>query len=508
LQFYLNAVNIYEKLNDKEKCAKLYNNIGVVYKSQKNNLKALEFFFKAQKEQELLKDENLGVTYTNIANSYMYLKDFTKAFQYYQKAQIILTKTNNHRAKGEFYNNLGLYYEASKNSNKAESSWNNAILEFEAIQDKFGVADTYLYLGNYFYAQNNFDKAIENASKCLQLAQTTQVLEQQVLSRKLLSESYSKKENPEMALQNLKLYLALNDSLNNVEHIRKGVEAEMNFDFEKRMLLQKEELQKKEILLQEASKRNQMQLFYAILIALLLFGIGFLIYSKFQLKKRLTLQKELAEYEQKALHLQMNPHFVFNCLGSISSFIVQNGKESALKYLAKFSKLMRLTLEYSKESLIPIDKEIESLQNYLELEQLRFNNKFEFAITKSNDIEDDVALPPLLLQPFVENAVIHGVIPSNDKGLIKIAFSLEQNNLRCEITDNGIGMEYSKQLKQNSVLAHKSMAVDIIKRRLEVIASSTKKEANISLEEMKEDTKILGTKVTLKLPIQYINDKK
>jgi LytS/YehU family sensor histidine kinase len=118
----------------------------------------------------------------------------------------------------------------------------------------------------------------------------------------------------------------------------------------------------------------------------------------------------------------MNPHFVFNCLGSISSFIVQNGTDSAIKYLAKFSKLMRLTLEYSKESLIPIDKEIESLQNYLELEQLRFNNNFDFAITKSTEIEDDVALPPLLLQPFVENAIIHGVIPKKTKGKIKVDF--------------------------------------------------------------------------------------
>src|SRR5690606_11582282 len=123
-------------------------------------------------------------------------------------------------------------------------------------------------------------------------------------------------------------------------------------------------------------------------------------------------------------HLQMNPHFVFNCLGSISSFIVQNGTDSAIKYLSKFSKLMRLTLEYSKESLIPIDKEIEGLQNYLELEQLRFNNMFDFSITKDPNIEDDMAIPPLLLQPFVENAIIHGLVPKKEKGNINIYFAL------------------------------------------------------------------------------------
>ena len=233
-------------------------------------------------------------------------------------------------------------------------------------------------------------------------------------------------------------------------------------------------------------------------------GIIFLIYNRSQLKKTLTLQKELAEYEQKALHLQMNPHFVFNCLGSISSFIVQNGTDSAIKYLAKFSKLMRLTLEYSKESLIPIDKEIESLQNYLELEQLRFNNNFDFTITKSTEIEDDVALPPLLLQPFVENAIIHGVIPKKAKGKIKVDFQIDKDSLVCTIEDDGVGCETSKKAKENSVSVHKSMAINIIKKRLEMIASSTHKNATISIEEINANNNNSGTKVVLKLPIQYI----
>ena len=217
------------------------------------------------------------------------------------------------------------------------------------------------------------------------------------------------------------------------------------------------------------------------------------------------MQKELAVYEQKALHLQMNPHFVFNCLGSISSFIVQNGTDSAIKYLSKFSKLMRLTLEYSKESLIPIDKEIESLQNYLELEQLRFNQKFDFMITKSDAIEDDMALPPLLLQPFVENAIIHGLIPKSEKGNIIIQFSIENENLICTIQDNGIGFNKSKEIKESLVAVHKSMALDITKKRLEMIEASTSKKANVRMEELKNNEgKILGTKVVLNLPVQFL----
>ena len=133
-----------------------------------------------------------------------------------------------------------------------------------------------------------------------------------MISEKLLSDIYEKQKNTTLALSHFKLYNQAKDSLINEENTRKSVEAEMNFDFEKRELLHKKEIEKKEVLLEEQSKQSKLQLFFAGLFGLLLFGIGFLIYNRMQLKKTLTLQKELAEYEQKALHLQMNPHFVFN----------------------------------------------------------------------------------------------------------------------------------------------------------------------------------------------------
>jgi tetratricopeptide (TPR) repeat protein len=503
LQYYIKAVKIYEQLKDEEKCAKLYNNIGVVYQSQSSYFKALDYFIKAQKIQEKRKDTNLGITYTNIGNSYLKQRDLSKAFEFYDKAKKWFDKHPNPRALGEWYNNVGLYYKANNQSQKAVENWNEAIIAFKSIDDKFGIADSYIYLGELYLEQNQLETAKQNAENALRLARELKVLEQIVLSEKLLSDIYNKQNNPAVALQHFKLYSQAKDSLTNEEKIRRSVEEELTFDFEKREAIKQKEIEKKELLLREQSKQSKMQLFFAALFGLLLFGIGFLIYNRIQLKKNLTLQKELAEYEQKALHLQMNPHFVFNCLGSISSFIVQNGTDSAIKYLSKFSKLMRLTLEYSKESLIPIDKEIESLQNYLELEQLRFNNKFSFSITKSNAIEDDMALPPLLLQPFVENAIIHGVIPKKEIGTIAVRFDIEKENLVCTVEDNGIGFEQSKLAKENTVLAHKSMALDITKKRLEMIESTTKQRTDFSIEEIKSGNEIQGTKVILNLPIQY-----
>ncbi len=220
---------------------------------------------------------------------------------------------------------------------------------------------------------------------------------------------------------------------------------------------------------------------------------------------KLRMTNELMIYKQKALHLQMNPHFIFNCLGAISGFMINKETDLGVKYLAKFSKLMRLTLEYSQESLIPLEKEIESLENYLELERLRFDNKFDFTITKSQNIEDDIAIPPLLIQPLIENAINHGVIPQEKEGKIDICFAIDNDNkIVCEILDNGVGINDSMANKKTSVTIHKSMALGIIKQRLAVIAKETKKIAKLEIYQINDEAKrSKGTKVLVILPIQY-----
>lgn len=508
LQYHLKAVKIYEEIKDEMRVARIYNNIGIVYKSQNEKFKALEYFIKAQKIQEKIGDNSLGIITTNIGNIYLKQKNYPKAIDAYHQALSIFEKKPDARGLGELLNNLGTYYNETKNPEKALESWQKAIVAFNSIDDKFGISDTYFNLGSFYYAKSNYPEALLNINKALGLAKELNVLEQRMACEKLLSEIYQKQNNPSEALKHFQLYSVAKDSLTNHENIRQSVQAEMNFDFEKREALQKEEHEKKELLFSEKSKRTTLITIFSAFFILLLFGIGFLIYNRKQLKKSLTLQKELAEYEQKALHLQMNPHFVFNCLGSISSFIVQNGTDSAIKYLSKFSKLMRLTLEYSKESLIPIDKEIESLQNYLELEQLRFNQVFNFSITKSAEIEDDMALPPLLLQPFVENAIIHGLIPKKEFGQIDIDFDVKEQSLICTITDNGIGFDKSKEMKEMSVSIHKSMALDITKKRLEMMENVTNKTSQLDIEEVKDlEGNTVGTKVILNLPIQYNSPK-
>ncbi len=506
LQFHLKAISIYETLDDAATLAKVYNNAGICYQSLQQEYKALTYFLKAQKIQARLNDPSAGFTTTNIGNCYLKRGNLDKAFSYYRQALLQFEKHPDARGKGELLNNLGEAYNQSGSGQKAVESWKAALAAFKTIDDKFGTADTFALLASYYSLKKDYETAFSFANQSLELANQLEILEQIAIAEKLLSDIEIKRRNFESAHMHLLAYSAAKDSLISHEKIRNAVLADVNFELDKREARNRLDREKRELLFAESQKRHTQQLLFTGLVLLLICGLLFAFYSRSQLKKRLTLQKELAEYEQKALHLQMNPHFVFNCLGSISSFIVQNGSDSAIKYLSKFSKLMRLTLEYSKESLIPIDKEIEGLQNYLELEQLRFNGIFDFIITKSPEVEDDIALPPLLLQPFVENAIIHGIVPKKSQGKIGVSFELDSENLVCVVDDDGIGFEHSQAIRKQSVPLHKSMALDITRKRLEMIKAFTSRKADVSIDEKWSDNGIsLGTRVVLRLPIQYIN---
>jgi tetratricopeptide (TPR) repeat protein len=504
LSFNFKALKIFEKTNNLVKQAAIFNNIGVIYKSQGDYFKSLSYYEQCLAIQEKLKDGNIGTTINNIGLVYLNLNDFSKALEYFNKSKVFFDKYPNTLGLAQLYYNFGLYFEETEQYEKAIEYTNKALTIFHSVENKFMIADSYGHLGTIYFEQKKYSTAIEYLDKALKIANELGVLDKIQAFEKLLSQIFEKQNKLAESLQHYKLYSAAKDSLTNAETIKSTIRAEMSFDFDRKELLQKEAQFKKDLEYKQEAKINKIETIFAVLLVLFVAGILFLMYNKSVLKKKLTLEKELAVYEQKALHLQMNPHFIFNCLGSISSFIVKNSTEAAIVYLAKFSKLMRLTLEYSKETLIPIHKEIESLQNYLELEQLRFNSSFQFQINKSPDIEDDVALPPLLLQPFIENAIIHGVNPKVKTGLIVLDFKVENESLVCVVTDNGIGINVSKGLKDNKISMHKSMALDITRKRLEMMETATTTQAKVFIEQMEENGEVKGTKATLILPLQYL----
>lgn len=507
LEYYFKVLKCYETAKNEAVMAVAYNNIGIVYESQKEYKKALDYLEKSLWLQKKNNSTDVPVTITNIGKIHLALNEDKQALDALTAAESGFAKHHDVRGEGELYNNFGNYYKKTGNPDQAEAQYRKALQLFESTGEKFGASASLYYLGQLFAGQHKDKEAIGFLEKSSAMAQEIEVPEQVKDSEKALSDLYEKMGNTPLALAHYKKYSDARESINTEENIKAMVREEMNYAFEQKQALQKLENEKKQLVYTEAAKRQQQMMAFAVLFVLLACGIVFLIHNRLQLKKRLTLQRDLAEYEQKALHLQMNPHFVFNCLGSISSFIVQNGTDSAIKYLAKFSKLMRLTLEYSKESLIPIDREIESLQNYLELEQLRFNQSFGFSITKDPAIEDDMALPPLLLQPFVENAIIHGIVPKKEMGNITVDFSLTDDRLVCTITDDGIGINRSRQVKENSVTVHKSLALEITRKRLEVIQAATGKPSSVTIADRSEYAPgTEGTRIILQLPVQFIKN--
>lgn len=493
LDNYQKGLKLYLKINHKSGISKSYNNIGVVYKSRSKNEKALEYFKIAFKIQEQIGEQTMPVTLTNIGVIYFENNKLKEAYSYYTKAEKLFKTIENKRGLALLQNYWGDYYVKTKAQDKAEEYYKKALDLYQSIQNKFGASLALYNLGILYFEQKKLEQAMTLATQSLSYAKEIGILDQIYHSEKLISDINFSQNQPALSLEHYKNYSIARDSLNTLESTQKFDRAEMDFEY-----------QKKEALFKEKNKREHLLLVFSIIGMLLLIGLVLVLINRYQVKRRLTLQKEVAEYEQKALHLQMNPHFVFNCLGSISSFIIQNGTDSALKYLSKFSKLMRLTLEYSKDTLIPIDKEIESLQNYLELEQLRFHDKFNFKIQSSESVEFNMGLPPLLIQPFVENAILHGLVPKEGNGKIVVDFDVVNGQLICTIWDDGIGITKSAAMKENSMKAHKSMALEITKKRLEIMEATISKSAQIEIKELEENNIVVGTKVTLRLPIQYI----
>ncbi|QOD61555.1 histidine kinase [Polaribacter haliotis] len=213
--------------------------------------------------------------------------------------------------------------------------------------------------------------------------------------------------------------------------------------------------------------------------------------------QQLKLENHLLSLEHKALQLQMNPHFIFNVLNGIKALGNAGNTKELNKTISQFSILLRSVLNNSRLEEISLKDEVESLTNYLDLEQKMSTNTFQYYIeTKLNNIDiEEILIPPMLVQPFAENAIKHG-FSANKDGVITICFDVKQHNLECTITDNGVGFHQSKKI--NIDTSHKSVALKITKERIENLS----KKGAFSIKEIKEETHIIGTKVWFKIPLK------
>lgn len=223
-------------------------------------------------------------------------------------------------------------------------------------------------------------------------------------------------------------------------------------------------------------------------------------------KQRIDFERkvEMSKIELKALRSQMNPHFIFNSLNSIQHYIFNTKSEEAIKYLNKFARLVRVILNNSERPTVTVGDDLEALKLYLELEQMRFEDKFDYEIIvdESVDVDYDI-MPPLLMQPYVENAILHGLNPKPVKGKLTISLSSENNFLICTIADNGIGRDRASEIRRTMpVRNHKSLGMKITEDRLKILNEINNSQLSVTITDLRDaNDKPLGTKVELFVPL-------
>ncbi len=319
-----------------------------------------------------------------------------------------------------------------------------------------------------------------------------------------LSEIYEKQNKKKLALEYFIRYNATEDSLFKEEKRKQINDMEAKYENEKK---QKEiALLKKNTQLQELEIDKQRSNMYAIggsslFLLLLIAGI----YNRYHLRQKArhrsrqeALQKQLSDLEQKALRTQMNPHFIFNSMGSIQGLMLEEKVDAAGEYLTKFARLLKQVLENSGKKYISLSDEINSLELYLSLEQMRSEHKFQFSLAIADDLDGDkLSFPPLLIQPFVENAIWHGIKHKKGSGNISIDIqSNDPDHLICRVTDDGIGREKARSLAHSQ---HRSLGMKISRQRIALMGLSEQSDIRI-IDLYNEHNEAAGTRVELVLP--------
>lgn len=362
-------------------------------------------------------------------------------------------------------------------------------------------------IANAYIAQDKLDEAIPYLERSIVEADSEDDLVVQKDATRKLSEVYRYKGDFSKALESYQNYVAVVDSL----YVRKEQEisraARFNREIatkqnrissleqERQLSQSKYSLAVAEQQLSRAATKKQEWIIYSLAIGIILLTLTTFLYYRSNRQQKLA-NNLLA---LKSLRTQMNPHFIFNALNSVNTYIAKSDERSANRFLSEFSVLMRSVLENSEEDFIPLSRELELLELYVKLEHSRFEDKFDFEIDVDQKIDIEAfEIPPMLLQPYIENAIWHGLRYREEKGFLKItAEQLDNDMLEINIMDNGIGRKKSAALKTSNQKKQKSKGMGNIKKRIQILNDMYKNKVDVSITDLYDDE--TGTKVSLKL---------
>ncbi|MEX0289226.1 MAG: tetratricopeptide repeat protein [Flavobacteriaceae bacterium] len=514
---FIQAMSRYEAIGDMAGYAKCYSNIGMTYWKLEAYDEALDYYQRSLEINKdsadyLFKSRVLG----NMGLIYKAKKDFKRALENYQESLDINRRNNQKLDAAINLQNIGALYAELKNYKKALAYYEESNQLSKSIDNTIGVLYTNhgigkmkSKLGDYKNATNKLQEALDQAVEKGMKEETKNIYSS-------FAELYEATGNPSRALKYWKEYEILKDSLAKEEHLEKVKALELQYqasEKEKEIILLTKEAE-----IQQTRATRQKTLRNTLIVGILLIAAiaGLIFYGMRQkLKAQKTIatkneeikntkfQQQLGELENKALRSQMNPHFIFNCMNSINRRILNNEGEDASLLLTKFAKLIRLMLENSESDSVSLQNELDMLRSYIQLEALTNQNKISYEVSVDPNIDaDSIQIPSMVLQPFIENAIWHGIMnKGGKKGNIRISIVEEGNSLKCTIEDNGIGREKALQLKNKAAIKTKSMGLKIIQKRLELLGKNNFTEM-ICFTDLKDDSgQPSGTRVDVLIPI-------
>lgn len=516
LQYSVKWLDITKKVNSKRYLdiwASLYKNIAD-YET------AMDYFRQAARYAwETRHFDELAWFTQSIGEIFFLQEKYDSARHYYEMAMNYNPNNQLDSRRGELYIAFKKYDTALVYLNKALNKAKKA----NALNQEMWIL---LRLGKAYQEIKNNKKALQIARELLQHAEETGARQYIRDGHFLLYELFVQWGRGDSSFIHLQKYTALKDTIDKDLSDQKlafyKIRSEKEKDQSRINSLNEDKKQQQQQIRQTA---EQKKILIAAIAALGLIGIILfrnLILKRRNEKQRLEheleiqkfesdrieaeLQQQKTDLEMQALRAQMNPHFIFNSLNSINCFILENNKSQASEYLIKFSRLVRLILQNSQASLIKLESELEALQLYLELETVRFNHQFEHKIVVSNELNAAILkVPPLIIQPYAENAIWHGLMNKEDKGHLEVEIYQQEDNVLCfKIKDDGIGRKKAEELKSKTASSHKSMGMHITADRIAILQAKKKLNTIVTITDLVlPDGSGGGTEVILKIPVIY-----
>lgn len=507
------ALEISETTSNYEKLCRFNREIGISQLDIQNWGEAEKYFQKSLSFAKSFKDNaQIALSLINLAAVEHGKKNYIESKKLAREAELYIVKSNNIESIGDVDNFIGILYNDLGDYKEAAIRLNKALVNYESIGNRLKIANVYHHVGKVLLAQGKFVEAENFLNRSISTQKELHKLGLIHLSYKVLSDLYLKKNNVSEAYKYLTFYVQYLDSNNMLQSARSI--AELNETFKTQEQLQTINLQSDSIKrakekqdltnskLENTQLRNMYQLIMIIFILIFILAGGLILKNYWNRSKLLQLQKE-TEMSQTLLRSQMNPHFIFNAMTVIQSYIYDNDPSKSSKFLVNFSRLMRLILENSSKEFISLETEIEILQKYLITQKLRFEDRFDFDISVHPDLAiGETLIPPMITQPFIENSIEHGQLHTIDGGFIRIEFSISNNMLHIEISDNGIGRKKAGQNKKSK--EHHSMAMNITEERISILNKKYLTNGKIEITDFDEN-KETGTVINIEIPLKFKN---